>query len=156
MVSSAARCDAGARWCAPDPMLAIVLRIKIGLTILWAAPLLLFPKSWLVQLGLPIAEPQMLLVRLLGMAYAALLVGYVCGLRHVRQGQYPRDTVLTGIASNGGACLILAAGAIAGSWSTWGTPARGLMWASLAATAGVAVGLIACASTRVLLHSESD
>lgn len=136
-------------------MLTNVLRIKIGLTVLWAAPLLLFPKSWLVQLGLPIAEPQMPLVRLLGMAYAALLVGYLCGLRQMRQGRYPRDTVLTGIASNGGACLILAAAAIAGTWSAWGTPARWLMWASLAATAGVAVGLIACASTRDLPRAES-
>lgn len=88
------------------------------------------------------------IVRLLGMAYSALLVGYIRGLRCVRQGRYPIDTVLTGIASNGGACLVLIATAVAGSWSTWGGPARWLMWASLVATAAITAGLLACARTR--------
>ena len=137
-------------------MLTVVLGFKIMLTAtLWAAPLLLFPAPWLVYLGLPVDEPQLPLVRLLGVAYAALLVTYANGLWQTRKGRYPHEAVLTGIASNGGACLVLGSVAIGDGWSTWGAPARWLMWASLVATGVITVALIACARAESQRHSGS-
>lgn len=123
--------------------LARVLLLKIAITaILWLVPLLFFPIALLEHLGYP-AFPTSLFLRLLGMAYGALLVGYGFGLVAARRGQYPRSTVWSGIVSNGGAFLILSFGAFQGAWSTWGTPARLVLWASLAATGLISAGLIA-------------
>lgn len=123
--------------------LARVLILKIGVTVaLWFVPLLLIPVPVLVRLGFP-AFPAPLFLRLLGMAYGALLVGYGFGLAAARRGTYPRSTVWTGIVSNGGAFLLLSIGASQGVWDAWGPPARIAMWASLAATGLVSAGLIA-------------
>ena len=121
--------------------LAFLLIAKIGLTLaLWCGPLLFFPAAWLRWSGLPVAEPLPFL-RLLGMAYAALIVGYALGLRQVRQGVFPAATVWMGLASNGGAFVILALAAATGAWSSWPGLAPGLMWASLAATGLISAGL---------------
>ena len=61
--------------------LSKVLFIKILLTVfIWCIPLLFYPATWLHWLGFPVPEPQIFL-RLLGMAYTALVVGYCFGLR---------------------------------------------------------------------------
>ena len=125
--------------------LALLLIVKIGLTLaLWCGPLLLFPAGWLRWIGFPVPGP-LLFLRLLGMAYAALIVGYALGLRQVRQGVYPAATVWMGLASNGGAFVILAVAAATGAWSDWPHLAPGLMWASLAATGLITAGLAAFA-----------
>lgn len=121
--------------------LSAILIAKIVLTIsVWCVPLLLFPANWLAALGFPVPEP-LLFLRLLGMAYAALVLGYAFGLRAALRGEYPADVVWVGIVSNGGACLLLAIAAVAGTWSAWGAIAQVSMWASLVGTAAITVGL---------------
>ena len=113
----------------------------------WCVPLLLFPASLLEALGFPVPEPQLFL-RLLGMAYTALVVGYVAGLGSARRGEYPEATVVVGIVSNGGAFTILCIAAAMGTWSSWGSLAQLLMWGSLVGTGGITAGLVAFGPMR--------
>ena len=122
--------------------LSVVLRLKIVVTaVLWFGPLLLFPIPLLEKMGFPTCPPTLFL-RLLGMAYGSLLVSYAFGLADTLHGRYPRSAVWTGIVSNGGAFLLLSMGAFQGVWAAWGTQARIVMWASLAATGLISAGLI--------------
>jgi hypothetical protein len=122
--------------------LSRVLFLKIVVTtVLWFGPLLLFPVSLLERLGFP-TGPSTIFLKLLGMAYGALLVGYVFGWVDTLRGRYPRSTVWAGIVSNGGAFLLLSMGALQGTWTAWESPARILMWISLAATGLISAGLI--------------
>ena len=124
-----------------SPPLARVLVAKVAMTAcIWVAPLLCFPVSWLEALGFPVPEP-VLFLRLLGMAYAALVVGYCAGLRELGRGDHPATVLRVGLVSNGGACLLLAWYGMAGAWAGWGWLARATMWTSLAATGGIAWGL---------------
>lgn len=119
-----------------------VLLAKIALTVAaWCVPLLLLPASLLEAMGFPVPEPRLFL-RLLGMAYTALVVGYAFGLRSVRRGEYPEGVVWVGIVSNGGACLILLLAAALGTWSAWGGFAQVVMWGSLLGTGGITAGLV--------------
>jgi hypothetical protein len=119
-----------------------VFIVKIGFTVFaWCIPLLLFPSSLLQQLGFPLPTPTIFL-RLLGMAYAALLVGYVFGLRSALQGNYPAGAVWAGIVSNGGAFLLLCGAATQGTWAAWGVVARMVMWGSLLSTGAITLGLV--------------
>ena len=122
--------------------LSRVLAVKIALTVaVWCIPLLFFPSALLLSLGFPVPEPQIFL-RLLGMAYIALVVGYCFGLKACAEGTYPAGVVWVGIVSNGGACLLLAIGAMLGVWAGWGTTAQAIMWASLLGTAAITAGLV--------------
>jgi hypothetical protein len=122
--------------------LSRVLVLKIVITIgFWFGPLLLVPIPLLERLGFPTC-PSAIFLRLLGMAYGALTVSYLFGLVATRQGRYPGSTVWTGIVSNGGAFLLLCVGALQGTWAAWGSPARLMMWASLAATGLITAGLV--------------
>ena len=124
------------------PGLKVVLEAKIALTVLaWCIPLLLFPSSLLERLGFPSPSPEVF-VRLLGMAYSALVLGYWFGLQQVRQGAYPMATVWVGILSNGGACALLVGHAATGAWSTWGGFAQASMWLSLIGTGSITAGLV--------------
>ncbi|MEL6614926.1 MAG: hypothetical protein AAFQ43_04275 [Bacteroidota bacterium] len=128
--------------------LRLVLTVKLALTVvLWSAPLLLAPAAWLAALGFPEPRP-LLFVRLLGVAYAALAVGYALGLRDVRRGRRPEMVAWVGLVSNGGAAAVLALAAAGGAWSAWGPLAQTYMWASLVATAAIAVGLTAFGGVR--------
>lgn len=119
-----------------------VLFLKIVVTTaLWFCPLLLFPILILEKIGFP-TSPSAIFLRLLGMAYGALLVSYVFGLVDTLHGRYPRSTVWAGIVSNGGAFLLLSIGAFQGTWAAWGACARIVMWTSLAATGLISAGLI--------------
>ena len=122
--------------------LASVLSIKITITlILWSLPLLLFPTSLFVWIGMPEPKP-MLFLRLLGAAYLALVVGYMSGLRRLRRGDEVQDIVWVGITSNGSAFLILLLYGIAGTWKGWGILAQIYMWVSVVATASITLGLV--------------
>ena len=123
--------------------LAFVLRAKITITIVaWAFPLLLLPASVLVGLGFPLPTPEVFL-RLLGMAYLALVLGYFLGLRQTQSGVYPMATVWVGILSNGGACVVLMIYAALGAWADWGPLAQLFMWGSLLSTGAITAGLVA-------------
>lgn len=122
--------------------IAGVLLFKMAVTVGWVASLLLFPGSWQGQVGLPPAGEQAVFIRLLGMAYTALLVGYAFGFFSIiQEGIYPRGVVWTGIVSNGGACLLL--GVFRNTWDAWHGCAPLLMWASFVATGLITAGLIA-------------
>lgn len=122
--------------------LAWVLRVKIFCTLIfWVLPLLFCPTSWFVRVGMPEPRP-MVFVRLLGAAYAALVVGYVSGLRGLHRGDDVRNTVWVGITSNGSASLILLLFGITGAWEGWGIWARIYMWISALLTALITAGLV--------------
>src|SRR5687767_5272461 len=111
--------------------LSIIFIAKIMLTVFaWCIPLLLFPPALLKWLGFAVPTPEIFL-RLLGMAYTALVVGYTFGLRSVLQGNYPVSVVWIGIVSNGGAFLLLVIAATQDIWVPWGFCARLMMWGSL-------------------------
>lgn len=121
--------------------LSKVLVVKIAMTVLvWCIPLLLFPVSLLQVLGFVVPEPHLFL-RLLGMAYVALVVGYAFSLQSSLRGEYPRSGVWVGIVSNGGAFILLLVGAAGAVWASWGVFAQAVMWLSLAGTGAVTAGL---------------
>lgn len=124
------------------PSLLTVLYIKIAFTALvWATPALFAPRKLILALGYPDPTP-LIFLRLLGGAYLALLVNYIQGAQSLQAGIYPAATVLVGILSNGIAFLILAFGAVRGTWLHWGWAARLIMWISLAMTFLITVGLL--------------
>ena len=60
-------------------LLAIVLKVKVFFTLIfWSLPLLAFPASWFVRIGMPEPKP-MLFLRLLGAAFLALVLAYTSG-----------------------------------------------------------------------------
>ena len=123
--------------------LARLLLLKIVLTLsVWCVPLLLFPAQWLQALGFPVPQP-ILFLRLLGFAYAALVLGYALGWRAARRGEYPASAVSVGIVSNGGACVLLLFAALDRAWAEWGAVAQAIMWGSLFGTGLISVGLAA-------------
>jgi hypothetical protein len=119
-------------------LLKATLILKILLTIAWAASLLFLSETQFERLGMP--EPT-LFTRLLGAAFLALLVGYLLGLRELRLGKTPFNTMLVGIVSNGLACVILVCYGLQGEWSEWGEVARYSLWASTIFT-GLITGLL--------------
>src|SRR4051794_20581949 len=123
--------------------LAGVIFFKMAMTVGWVVSLLLFSSGLQVQVqvGLPPTGEQTVFIRLLGMAYAALLLGYAFGFFAIREGIYPRGVVWTGIVSNGGACLLL--GIFRSTWGGWRGYAPTLMWSSFVATGLITAGLIA-------------
>jgi hypothetical protein len=122
--------------------LASVLSIKITITLIfWSLPLLLFPASLFVWMGMSEPKP-MLFLRLLGAAYLALVVGYMSGLRRLARGDEVQDIVWVGITSNGSAFLILLLCGIAGTWKGWGILAQTYMWVSVLLTASLTLGLV--------------
>jgi hypothetical protein len=98
--------------------LQIVLLAKICCTILlWSAPLLLAPVTATRILGLPEPRPA-LFARLLGAAFAALIVGYALGLRRSLSGGDAGDAVAMSVVSNGLAFVVLLTSMR--EWRTWG------------------------------------
>jgi hypothetical protein len=136
-----------------------VLVAKIVLTlIVWCVPLLAFPASVLAWIGFPVPEPQLFL-RLLGVSYTALVVGYAFGLGSLLRGSYPAGVVWVGIVSNGGAFAVLATAAWLGVWDAWGIGAQGVMFGSLVGTGAITAGLIAfgpCRSTSSEASGVTD
>jgi hypothetical protein len=115
---------------------------KIAITgIFWCIPLLAFPSTWFVALGMPAPEPLMF-VRLLGAAYLALLVGYYMGLQGIASGESPMPVINMGLASNGMACLVLTYFGATSSWSSWGAGAQGFMWLSALGALGITLSLL--------------
>lgn len=115
---------------------------KIAITgIFWCVPLLVFPSTWFVALGMPAPEPLMF-ARLLGAAYLALFVGYYAALRGLMADESPLPVIHMGIVSNGLACLVISYFGATGSWSSWGTGAQGFMWLSALGALGITFSLL--------------
>ena len=121
-------------------LLAIVFVVKILFTFfIWCIPLLFLPGKLLASLGIP--EPiNIVFVRLLGIAYAALMVGYIFGLIATLKGDYPIEAIWVGIVSNGGAFFLLLR--FFKTWRSWGLCIQRIMWFSILATGGVTFGLV--------------
>jgi hypothetical protein len=122
-------------------LLKATLILKILLTICWSTALLFLSRSQFENLGVPEPKP-ILFTRLLGAAFLALLVGYALGLRDLRRGKMPVNTILVGIVSNGLACALLLYFGSQGMWSAWGEVARFCMWLSAIFTGLIAVLLV--------------
>lgn len=122
-------------------LLEATLIIKILLTILWSASLLILSGTQFEKLGMPEPKP-MLFPRLLGAAFLALLVGYLLGLRDLHLGKIPWNTMLVGIISNGLACMLLIYFGLKGTWTEWGKVPRYGLWASALLT-GLIAALLA-------------
>ena len=119
-----------------------LLKRKIAVTaIFWCLPLLTFPASWFVALGVPSPEP-MLIARLLGAAYLALVIGYYAGLKGLARGESPLPVMHMGIASNGFAAALLAYFGATGAWSSWGFGANVFMWLSTVGAFSIAASLV--------------
>jgi hypothetical protein len=119
-----------------------VLWVKVLFTLIfWSLPLLAFPTSWFVCMGMPEPRP-ILFLRLLGAAYLALVVGYISGLCRLGRGDEVQDIVWVGITSNGSAFLILLLFGTTGAWKEWGILARSYMWISTLLTASITLGLV--------------
>lgn len=122
--------------------LSIVFVFKIAATVLvWCAPLLLMPSSWIEATGLPEQETLMF-VRMLGWAYLALCVGYAFGLKESIRGRRAMGPIWVGIVSNGGAFLYLVYYGAMGTWESWGLPLQIIGWGSALATFLITLGLI--------------
>ena len=130
-------------------LLVWVLSFKILFTLIfWSLPLLTFPTSWFVRMGMPEPRP-VLFLRLLGAAYLALVVGYIGGLFRLARGDEVQDIVWVGITSNGSAFLILLLFGTAGAWKEWGPLARNYMWISTLLAASITLGLVIAGLVRV-------
>lgn len=128
--------------------LSILLKIKVAITVLaWCLPLLFFPASALEWLGFP-EQSALIFVRLLAVAYTALVVGYVQALGQIRRGSYPWSTVWVGAVSNGGACALLTIAAISGEWANWGLFAQVFMAFSTWGTGLITLGLLVSAAVQ--------
>ena len=131
--------------------LASIIAAKIALTaVFWVAMPLLATSGFLHKLGFPNPDSIGLFLKLLGVAYLSLLVSYVDGFRDARRGMYPRQTVTIGMVSNGGAFVVLSAGAVLDVWGSWGPWAQGYLWLSLLATGLFTAGLVRCGPFEVL------
>ena len=119
-------------------LLKATLILKILLTVGWSASLLFLSGAQFESLGVPEPKP-LLFTRLLGAAFLALLVGYALGLRDLKRGGAPVNTVLVGVVSNGLACVLLVYFGLRGAWGEWGDVARYCMWASTILTGLITV-----------------
>lgn len=136
--------------------LSHVLAAKIVLTaIFWGVPLLASPVELYAALDIPQPVP-ILLPRLLGAAYLALMVVYWFGWADVRAGRHPQAAVRAGLVSNGLAAILLAVHGVAGYWDHWGWLGRAYMWASLVAAASLTAGLLAVSKERAEASDAAD
>lgn len=120
--------------------LAAVLWAKVAVTLVWIALCAGLP-WWAAPLGVADPPPP-LFGHLLGAAFAALLLGYVLGLRDLRAGRDVTGVVRVGLLSNGAAAALLWLHGLGGAWAGWGPLAAGFMWASAALTTAITLGLI--------------
>lgn len=105
----------------------LLIRKIVITAVFWCVPLILFPPSLFVLLGIPSPQP-LIFVRLLGIAYCALLIGYYGGIKALDKHQDPIVVLNMAIVSNGGAGLIFLYFGITGGWSGWGAGAQIYMW----------------------------
>jgi hypothetical protein len=122
--------------------LAQIIKLKIILTVvLWCLPSLFFPIDIFDILGFPVPS-SIVFVRLLGVAYLALLTGYSLGLRKLKHGGDIVDVVWVGIVSNGLVSILLFVFGFLGEWISWGVLAQTYMWGSALVTGLITIGLI--------------
>lgn len=110
--------------------LRYIFIVKIVVTlVVWCIPLIMFPKSLFIKFGIPVSE-TLLFFRLLGVAYLALVIGYILGLIEIYRDRKPFQATWLGISSNGLACAVLFYYGLTREWATWQIPSQILLWAS--------------------------
>jgi hypothetical protein len=105
-------------------------------------PFIVLPSSTLEEHGFP-PQPDYIFVRLLGVSYLALCIGYVFGLRASLRGERLASAIWVGIVSNGGACLCLAYFGFGGAWLGYRDVVQFALWFSFVATGLITAGLFA-------------
>jgi protein-S-isoprenylcysteine O-methyltransferase Ste14 len=114
---------------------------KIAITAVFlCVPLLFFPSSLFEALGIPAPQPLMF-VRLLGVAYLALIVGYYSGIKALDNNRSPIFAIDMGLVSNGLAGLVFFYFGITGGWSGWSIGAQIYMWLLLAGAVMITLNL---------------
>jgi len=122
--------------------LSRVFIFKISATVLvWCLPMLLFPSSVLIALGMTPQPNDFMFIRMLGWAYLALCVGYGFGLRASLHGLRALGPIWVGIVSNGGACALMLYFGATGAWAEMSAAVQFILWSSAAATAAITAGL---------------
>lgn len=101
---------------------------KIAITAIFlCVPLLFFPSSLFEALGVPAPQP-LIFVRLLGVAYLALIVGYYGGIKAMGNNQSSLFAIDMGLVSNGVAFIVFLYFGVTGGWDNWGFGAEVYMW----------------------------
>ena len=83
-------------------------------------------------------------LRLLGLAYVALCVGYGMGFDvslRTHNSEILAAPVYVGLVSNGGAFVLLAGYGVTGTWNDWHAVVQFILWSSVVATAAITAGL---------------
>ena len=105
----------------------LLIRKIVITAIFLCIPLLFFPASLFEAMGIPVSQPLMF-IRLLGVAYLALIVGYYEGIRALNRHQSPLFAINMGLMSNGLAFLVFLYFGVSGEWDDWGLGAEIYMW----------------------------
>lgn len=122
--------------------LSILLKTKIIITTaMWAIPLLAFPKSIFEWIGIPFPEPALFL-RLLGVSYIALCIGYGWGIVLLNRGENPLGILLMGMVSNGFAFIMIILFGILDSYSEWSLLGKFYIYLSAGLTGSITLLLI--------------
>jgi hypothetical protein len=101
---------------------------KIIITIIFVCiPLLFFPASLFELVGIQSPQP-IIFIRLLGVAYLALITGYWGGIKALDNNDNPIHVINMGIISNGLAGIVFLYFGMTGSWSAWNIGAQIYMW----------------------------
>ncbi len=103
-------------------------------------PLLLFPREVYVYFGIPM-EDSMIFMRLLGVAYLALCVGYFSAITALKSNQKPTAIIDMGLVSNGLAALVFLFYGATGSWQNWNLFAQVYMWLIMLGAFYICIGL---------------
>ena len=100
---------------------------KIGVTAIGlSVPLLLFPRRFFSDFD--VSADAMLFVRLLGVAYAALCVGYYGGIQLLDDKAALRYVIYMGLVSNGLAGLVFLIYGLMGRWSAYAIGLQVYLW----------------------------
>lgn len=85
-----------------------VFKFKIIVTIfLWAFPLIIIPSRWFCKFLFIDVGQNAFFIRLLGVAYLALIIGYLAGMSELKKGIFPKKIIYMGIVSNAGASITI-------------------------------------------------
>ena len=100
---------------------------KIGVTALGlCVPLIFFPQSFFADFN--VSADAMLFVRLLGIAYAALCVGYYGGLQLLENRSALQYVIYMGLVSNGFAGLVFLFYGVTGRWASYEIGLQIYLW----------------------------
>lgn len=121
--------------------LSAVLLFKVLVTFtFWVIPLLFFPSDWLQYIGFESTQ-NFFVIRLLGLAYLSLTVGYTFAYFEARKGIVLKPVIWVGLVSNGSAAIMLTIFLWIGYFSNTTSLLKIIVSSSVVATGSIAVGL---------------